>query len=79
MYHRWKTRWREVTFFWVAELTLTHELVHAYDHCRAYVDWSNCVHHACSEIRAANLSGDCSMYEDHPNGTAVGRLSSFHL
>jgi hypothetical protein len=44
-----------------AELTLTHELVHAYDHCRAYVDWSNCVHHACSEVRAANLSGDCRM------------------
>lgn len=44
-----------------AELTLTHELVHAYDHCRAFVDWSNCVHHACSEIRAAHLSGDCRM------------------
>ena len=42
-------------------MTLTHELVHAYDHCRAYVDWSNCVHHACSEVRAANLSGDCKM------------------
>eukprot|EP00960_Hanusia_phi_P011310 330485-Hanusia_phi.AAC.1 len=43
----------------LAEMTMTHELIHAYDHCRAYVDWSNCVHHACSEIRAANLSGDC--------------------
>jgi inner membrane protease ATP23 len=42
-------------------MTLTHELVHAYDHCRAYVDWTNCVHHACSEVRAANLSGDCKM------------------
>ena len=38
---------------------ITHELIHAYDHCRAKVDWGNCVHHACSEIRAANLSGDC--------------------
>ncbi|CAM6118711.1 unnamed protein product [Calypogeia fissa] len=39
---------------------LTHELVHAYDHCRAAnLDWSDCQHHACSEIRAANLSGDC--------------------
>jgi len=47
--------------WWGAEMTLTHELVHAYDHCRAYVDWSNCVHHACSEVRAANLSGDCKM------------------
>ena len=47
--------------FHFAELTLTHELIHAYDHCRAYMNWSNCVHHACSEIRAANLSGDCHM------------------
>lgn len=37
---------------------LTHELVHAYDHCRAAsLDWSDCRHHACSEIRAAMLSG----------------------
>ena len=37
---------------------LTHELVHAYDHCRAVnLDWTNCQHHACSEIRAAALSG----------------------
>ncbi|BBN06703.1 mitochondrial inner membrane protease ATP23 [Marchantia polymorpha subsp. ruderalis] len=42
------------------DLILTHELVHAYDHCRAAnLDWTNCQHHACSEIRAANLSGDC--------------------
>lgn len=40
--------------------TLIHESVHAYDQCRAKIDWSNCVHHACSEIRAAALSGDCS-------------------
>lgn len=37
---------------------LTHELVHAYDHCRARnMDWTNCRQHACSEIRAASLSG----------------------
>lgn len=40
---------------------LTHELIHAYDHCRAKdLDWCNCTHHACSEIRAASLSGDCN-------------------
>lgn len=39
--------------------TLVHEAVHAFDQCRANIDWSNCVHHACSEIRAAALSGDC--------------------
>ena len=38
---------------------LTHELVHAYDHCRAKnLDWTDCQHHACSEIRAAALSGE---------------------
>lgn len=40
---------------------VTHELIHAFDHCRANVDWFNSYKHlACSEIRAANLSGDCS-------------------
>ncbi|KAL0042550.1 hypothetical protein WJX79_003282 [Trebouxia sp. C0005] len=44
---------------------LTHELLHAYDHCRAAnVDWHNCEHHACSEIRAASLSGDCNFKEE---------------
>ncbi|SPC66385.1 related to ATP23 - putative metalloprotease of the mitochondrial inner membrane [Ustilago sp. UG-2017b] len=41
------------------EDTLSHEMVHWFDHCRFLVDWSNLRHHACSEIRAANLSGDC--------------------
>ncbi|KAK1290432.1 hypothetical protein QJS10_CPB18g00584 [Acorus calamus] len=37
-----------------------HELIHAYDDCRAAnLDWSDCAHHACSEIRAGHLSGDC--------------------
>jgi mitochondrial inner membrane protease ATP23 len=43
---------------------VTHELIHAYDHCRARVDWTDCVHHACSEIRAANLSGDCFLSKE---------------
>lgn len=38
---------------------LTHELIHVFDFCRAHVDMDNCRHHACTEIRAANLSGDC--------------------
>jgi len=41
------------------EDTLTHELVHMYDHCKFNVDWHNLRHHACSEIRANSLSGDC--------------------
>ncbi|XP_008808164.1 mitochondrial inner membrane protease atp23 [Phoenix dactylifera] len=39
---------------------LIHELIHAYDDCRAKnMNWNNCAHHACSEIRANHLSGDC--------------------
>ncbi|XP_022741914.1 mitochondrial inner membrane protease atp23-like [Durio zibethinus] len=37
-----------------------HGLIHAYDECRAAnLDWTNCAHHACSEIRAGHLSDDC--------------------
>ncbi|KAK6314804.1 hypothetical protein J4Q44_G00143330 [Coregonus suidteri] len=44
---------------------VTHELIHAFDHCRAHVDWfNNFKHLACSEIRAANLSGDCSFHNE---------------
>ncbi|KDQ62906.1 hypothetical protein JAAARDRAFT_28877 [Jaapia argillacea MUCL 33604] len=41
------------------ENTLVHELVHMYDHCKFKVDWLNLRHHACSEIRANSLGGDC--------------------
>ncbi|XP_024516909.1 mitochondrial inner membrane protease ATP23 isoform X1 [Selaginella moellendorffii] len=48
---------------------LAHELIHAYDHCRARnLDWTNCEHHACSEIRAANLSGDCRFKQEFNRG-----------
>ncbi|CAM9370711.1 unnamed protein product [Discosporangium mesarthrocarpum] len=40
--------------------TLAHELIHAYDQCRIKVDWNDCLHRACSEIRASNTSGECS-------------------
>ncbi|KAI8869465.1 mitochondrial inner membrane protease ATP23 [Ramicandelaber brevisporus] len=55
------------------EDTLAHELVHAYDHCVFKVDWSNCYHHACSEIRAASLSGDCRFTREFARGN-VGYL-----
>ncbi|XP_020612027.1 mitochondrial inner membrane protease ATP23 homolog [Orbicella faveolata] len=41
------------------ENVLTHELIHAYDNCRIKYDPDNVKHLACTEIRAANLSGDC--------------------
>lgn len=42
------------------EDTLTHEMVHAYDHLRFKMDpVGNLRHAACMEIRAATLSGEC--------------------
>jgi len=33
---------------------VTHELIHAFDHCRANVDWFNNFRHlACSEVRTS--------------------------
>ncbi|XP_067930215.1 mitochondrial inner membrane protease ATP23 homolog [Watersipora subatra] len=39
---------------------LSHELIHAFDDCRAKMDLSNIEHLACTEIRAANMM-HCSM------------------
>ena len=44
--------------------TLTHELVHAYDDARAFIDWADTTQHACTEIRAAVLSGDCTFIRE---------------
>ncbi|KAI1324876.1 peptidase M76 family-domain-containing protein [Xylariaceae sp. FL0255] len=44
------------------EDTLSHEMVHAWDMLRWKVDWegkTNLRHSACTEIRAAMLSGEC--------------------
>jgi mitochondrial inner membrane protease ATP23 len=52
--------------------TLHHELIHAIDMCRTTMDpLHNCVHLACTEIRAENLSGECSFFKELP------RMSSF--
>jgi inner membrane protease ATP23 len=41
------------------ELALAHELIHAYDFCRASnMDLTNCQHHACTEVRGGG--GMCS-------------------
>lgn len=47
---------------------LSHELIHSWDHHRFKVDWNNLKHHACSEIRAANLSGDCKFFREFARG-----------
>ncbi|KAI8073179.1 metalloprotease ATP23 [Gongronella butleri] len=41
------------------EETMVHEMVHMYDDHKFNVNWTDLSHHACSEIRAASLSGDC--------------------
>ncbi|CAI5461675.1 unnamed protein product [Closterium sp. Yama58-4] len=47
------------------DVVVAHELVHALDHCRAKnLHWPDLQHHACSEIRAANLSGACHMHRE---------------
>ncbi len=47
---------------------LTHELIHSFDFCRADVSVKNLNHHACTEIRAANLSGDCTFKREFRRG-----------
>lgn len=61
------------------EKTLMHELVHAFDHCRFKVDWSNKKHHACSEIRAASLSGECGWWREYKAGnTGLTNIAKHH-
>lgn len=56
-------------------MALTHELLHAYDHCRAAnLNWTNCEHHACSEVR---LFLDCVEY--YTAGQADQSLTSIML
>ncbi|KAI8320458.1 hypothetical protein GQ54DRAFT_298660 [Martensiomyces pterosporus] len=50
------------------ETTMAHEMIHAYDHCNFNLDWYNLEHHACTEIRAASLSGDCSWFQELMRG-----------
>ena len=62
-----------------AEKTLVHELMHAYDQCRFKVDWSDPRHHACSEVRAANLSGECGWWREYRGGqTGITDIAKHH-
>lgn len=52
---------------------LAHELIHAIDMCRAKMDpLHNCMHLACTEIRAENLSGECNMSWEFLRGKLDG-------
>ncbi|KAF5839781.1 peptidase M76 [Dunaliella salina] len=61
--------------------TALHELLHAYDDCRAGaggLDWADCQTHACAEVRAAALSGDCDLQQEIWRGKVeVTRPSSW--
>lgn len=56
----------------VVSRLLTHELIHAFDHCRVDIDWMNYDHVACSEIRASSLSGECSFLSENLYGRSFG-------
>jgi len=66
------------------DAVMVHELVHAYDHCRgvavgvegAPMAWDDVREHACSEIRAARLSGDCRPLEELRRGNWPAGLVS---
>lgn len=49
---------------YLIEDVLTHELVHAYDHLKFNVNLTNLRHHACTEIRASMLSGECRIMNE---------------
>mmetsp|Transcript_27297 Transcript_27297/g.31161 ORF Transcript_27297/g.31161 Transcript_27297/m.31161 type:complete len:249 (-) Transcript_27297:127-873(-) len=52
-----------------ARQSMIHELVHAIDMCRTKMDpLNNCIHMACTEIRAQNLSGECQPWKEFIGG-----------
>ena len=60
------------------EHLLSHELIHAYDHCRANANFYDAPEHMmCSEIRAAALSGECMLKYNKIDAVFDG-FSGFH-
>ena len=58
------------------DTVLAHELIHAFDYCRAHTDFNSLSHHACTEVRAANLSGECTWLREAKRG--ILRLRGHH-
>lgn len=57
---------------YMAYKTLHHELIHAIDMCRTNMDpLRNCIHMACTEIRAENLSGECGFWKEIPRMSSL--------
>lgn len=63
---------------WVLNDTLAHELVHEYDNTRFKVDWMDIRHHACSEVRAASLSGECAIMTEFWRWMGTMRVAKGH-
>jgi len=59
-----------------AHESMVHELIHAIDLCRTKMDpINNCIHMACTEIRAENLSGECGAVRELVNQrTTMGKF-----
>lgn len=52
--------------------SILHEMIHAYDDCRAVIGWHNCDQVACAEIRASALSGECRYNIERQRGIMKG-------
>lgn len=55
-----------------------HELIHAFDYCRADLNFENLEHLACTEIRAANLSDQCSFFQHLSTSSRPFRWKNQH-
>ena len=47
---------------------LAHNLVHAFDNKTIKIDFKNCLHYGCTEIRASLLSSECSYFKEFSRG-----------
>jgi inner membrane protease ATP23 len=56
---------------------VTHEMVHAYDHCKFRGMWY-CKTTACSELRAYNLSGSCAHIKNEQERLECLRSRAFY-
>ncbi len=55
-----------------------HELIHAYDYCRVQIDFTNPSHLACTEIRAASLTNQCSLFNHFSSSSRPFLLKNQH-
>ena len=55
-----------------------HELIHAYDYCRVKIDFNDLSHLACTEIRAASLSNQCSLFNHFSSSSRPFLLKNQH-